>query len=454
MTRSEEITTQKPSRTTACAIFAATLLIFSASPIHHMGDSKYSMLVSYSVMKRGTFALDGYGLPRPVVGQQPGFATAGESYQLEVVNGRLFYWFPPGSSILSIPFVAVLELVGMSPVNPDGTYNRVGEILIQVSIAGFLMAGFAALLFLMSRLILPPWWSVLIALSGVLGTQVWSTASRGLWSHTWGVVLVGCVVLMLLAQEKREQPLNPMLAATLLAWSYFVRPTNIVSMITISLYILIFRRSLFIRYAVTAAVWLVAFMVYSWHNFSQLFPTYFRGALLGFGLFWTAVAGNLVSPSRGLFVFVPVLAFLAYLLARYRTSLPFPRLVVLALTTAIGHLLLISTLIAWWAGHSYGPRYFTDMVPWFALLGILGVRAMLDLRDRAGTQSGPFGFRIELAVAGILLSLSVLIHAHGAFSHAARMWNVVPVDVDQQPVRVWDWRRPQFLAGLLPLQPP
>lgn len=450
MNPSEDITMQKPSRTTACVIFVVTLIVFLVSPVHQMTDSKYSMLLSYNLLKRGTFALDGYGLLRPVVEQQAGYGTIGRIYQLELVNGRLFYSYPPGSSILSIPFVAVLDLVGVSPVNPDGSYNRVGEIFIQVGIASILMAALASILYLTSRLILPFWWSVVVALSGVLGTQVWSTASRGLWSHTWGTFLLGVVLWMLMVQEKRDRPLNPVLAGTLLSWTYFVRPTNSVSILAITLYILLFHRRLFIRYATTGAAWFAAFIAYSWHYFGQIVPRYYRGYPLRLGSFWSAVAGNLISPSRGLFVFVPVLIFVTYLLARYWRKLPLPRLVVLALTAAAGHAVVISGVKGWWAGHSYGPRYFTDMVPWFVLLGILGVRAMLDSRDEPGSQSGSFGFRIELAIAGILLLLSVLIHGHGAFSHAAWMWNVVPVNVDRQPARVWDWRQPQFLAGLSP----
>ena len=454
MNPSEDITMQKPSRTTACVIFAVTLLIFTASPMHQVGDSKYSMLVSYSLLKKGSFAIDGYGLPRPGQLLQEGNVPHNQIYQLEVVNGRLYYYFPTGSSILSIPFIAALDLVGVSPVNPDGSYNRVKEIIIQVGIACFLMATLAGILYLTSRLILPFWWSVVVALSGVLGTQVWSTASRGLWSHTWGTLLLGCVVLTLVTQEKGNRPLNPILLATLLSWTYFVRPTNSVSILAITVYILIFHRTLFIRYAGTGAAWFAAFVAYSLHNFGQIVPRYYRGYPLRLGSFWTAVAGNLISPSRGLFVFVPVLMFVIYLLARYWRKLPLPRLVVLALAAAAGHLVLVSCVDAWWAGHSYGPRYLTDMVPWFVLLGILGVTAMLDSHGEPRTQSRSFGFRIELVVAGILLLLSVLIHGHGAFSHAARMWNVKPVDVDQQPARVWDWRRPQFLAGLLPVQPP
>ena len=47
-----------------------------------------------------------------------------QHYQLELVNGRLYYHLPPGTSILSIPFVAVMNAFGVSAANPDRTHNQ------------------------------------------------------------------------------------------------------------------------------------------------------------------------------------------------------------------------------------------------------------------------------------------------------------------------------------------
>ncbi len=440
----------RPSLASACLIAMLTLGLFLASPIHQMGDSKYSILLSHSLFKRGSFTLDGYGLPVPASSYQGEKPAWNEIYQLEVVDGRLYYYFSPGSSILSIPFVAILDLAGIAPVRPDGRYNRVGEIFIQVGIASLLMSVMAAIFYLMSTLVLPNRWSVAVALAGVLGTQVWSTASRGLWSHTWGMFLLGCVALMLVGHETGRRGFYPILVATLLSWAYFVRPTNAITVIVVTLYVLIFHRGVFARYAVTGAGWLAAFIAYSWYHFGQILPKYFRGSPLTFENFWTAVAGNLISPSRGLFVFVPILLFVAYLLARYWTWVPYRPLAALALSSIGAHIILVSGFDPWWAGHSYGPRYLADMVPWFIVLGILAIRAMLD----AHRSDEPRGWRIELAVGAVLLVLSVLINGRGAFSHTARMWNVTPVDVDKRPERVWDWSQPQFLAGLAPRRPP
>jgi hypothetical protein len=109
----------------------------------------------------------------------------------------------------------------ITAVNPDGTYQPKGEVRIQATIAALLMATLASLFFYTARLVLPLRWSVLIALSAAFGTQVWSTASRGLWSHDWQLTLVGIVIWMLLAQETGRRKWNPVVLGTLLAWIYF-----------------------------------------------------------------------------------------------------------------------------------------------------------------------------------------------------------------------------------------
>src|SRR5438876_970106 len=125
------------------------------------------------------------------------------------------------------------------------------------------------ILFLTARLILPPGWSVLVALGGALGTQVYSTASRALWSETWGIFLLGLVVLLLVAYETGRHRFHPVLLASLLSWSYFVRPTFVLAILAITFYVLIFHRRFFLSYALTGAAWFSGFIYYSWSHFGK-----------------------------------------------------------------------------------------------------------------------------------------------------------------------------------------
>ena len=429
---------EQPASTRAVAllVFGAALIVFLVSPVRQIADSKYSMVLSQSLWERGRFDLDGY------------FAPDHDRYttRLETVNGHLYYAFPPGSSLLSVPFVGAMNMLGVAAVRPGGLYDRGAENAIQAFLAALLMAGLAAIIFETARRFLPLGWSLAVAAGGAFGSQVWSTASRGLWSDTWGIFLIGCVVWLLVRVDRGEAR-QPVLLATLLSWSYFVRPTNSVAILAVTVYILAWHRGLFLRYALTGGAWLALFIGYSWLHFGTVLPSYFQAHRLGGARLKLAAAGILVSPSRGLLVFVPTLFFVAYLIVRYRRHLPQPRLVWIALATIVGHVAAASSYWQWWAGHSYGARFTTGLVPWFALLAILGLRAMLKAREE-GT-AGAAGKRWEHAVAATLLLASLFVNGRGATSYATVRWNQLPVDVDEEPRRVFDWRRPQFLAGFL-----
>src|SRR2546423_15661710 len=84
--------------------------------------------------------------------------------QLEISDGHIYYFFPPGSSLLSLPYVALLNACGVSAANADGTYNQRGETIIQASLAALLMAGLACVFFCTARRRLPRPWRVLVAL--------------------------------------------------------------------------------------------------------------------------------------------------------------------------------------------------------------------------------------------------------------------------------------------------
>lgn len=443
----------KPDSLTGGLIFITAFLIFWFSPIHQLTDSNYSMLLSQSLLEHRSFALDQYAIPRRQPVYHDNTYKNGEMYQIELVGPHLYYYLPPGSSVLSVPYVALMNTCGINAANEDGSYNADGETVIETSLAALLMAALACIFFLTARQLLPRGWSALIALAGALGTQVWSTASRALWSDTWAIFLLGMVVLILLRQEIRGRAASPVLLASLLAWMYFVRPTNSVSILAVTIYLLLFHRPLWPRYTATGALWLAGFIAYSWSNFGQLLPNYFAANRLSFQSFWTAFAGNLLSPSRGLLVYVPVLIFVAYLLVRHWSYLKSHRLAWMALAVILVHLIIIAGFTPWNGGFCYGPRYTTGLVPWFVLLAILGIHAGLAWRERerAGGRASAAAavWRATMAAGGALLLLSVFINARGATSYETWIWNIWPTNVDRVPGKIWDWREPQFLAGLI-----
>src|SRR5215813_6901628 len=119
----------------ATGIFILTMLIFWWSPVHQVTDSQYSMLLSEGLIRHRSFALDLFQIPRLQPVQRSEYVMNGGMYQLELIGNRIYYFFPPGSSILSIPYVAIANALGVSAANSDGAFNERGEMTIQTGLA-------------------------------------------------------------------------------------------------------------------------------------------------------------------------------------------------------------------------------------------------------------------------------------------------------------------------------
>jgi hypothetical protein len=421
-------------------LFLFSLAVFLAAPVIQVSDSRYSALLSECLLHHRSADLDlFYKVPVPWLTGDAGRPEEANEYQLVKARGHVTYFFPHGNSILSIPLVAAINAMGVSAATPDARLSLEGEIQIERLIASMLMAGLTCVFFAMAVMMLPLAWSVVVALGASMGSQILSTASRGLWSHTGEIFIFGLIAYSLLSANHRGAPVRSLWLATLVAWSYWVRPTGAVAIVAVTIYLLLVHRRDFILYAVTLVGWLAAFVGYSCSVFGTIIPPYYMASRLQIHNIIMPLAVNLASPSRGLLVFVPTTLFVLYLVARYRMHLAYRPLVVLALAEIVALAFAICTNRSWTGGYCYGPRYFTDSIPWFVLLAILGLDAMRRARPASH-------HRVELAVAIFLVAVSVAINARGAWSYAGMDWN--PIEHHGR----FDWRYPQFMAGLI--EPP
>jgi hypothetical protein len=421
-------------------LFLFALTVFLAAPVIQASDSRYTILLSECLLHHHSFALDTYSVPQPRVPESPLGVKEASVYQLIRARGHTTYYYPQAGSILSIPFVAVANAFGLSSATPAGELNFRGEVIIERIVASLLMAALTCVIFHTALMMLPIRWSMVVALGAALGTQILSTASRGLWSHTWQILVLGVLVDALLSREHRGTRMHPVWIATLVAWVYFTRPTGSIAIVTISIYVLLFLRPYFLVYATTLGAWLAGFVGYSFAVFGTRLPPYYFANRFNFDEVAPALFGNLASPSRGLFVYVPTVMFAIYLVARYWRRVEHRRLAILGFANIGAHAIVLSVHQVWWGGLCYGARLFTDVMPWFVLIAILGLDAMrrtIDVRGR----------RMELAAGFFLLAISVAINARGACSFAGMDWN--DPRPGQHPTNLFDWRYPQFMAGLI-----
>jgi hypothetical protein len=135
--------------------------------------------------------------------------------------------------------------------------------------------------------------------------------------------------------------------------------------------------------------------------------------------------GSLVSPSRGLLVYTPWAAFAFWGAARLwkEKSLGWSRPLIVALAA-----IWVVQVGAqdFWAGWCFGPRYFTDLLPflaWFLVPVWASIRARPVLR---------VAFAATVAFA-------LWVQVVGTFYYPAGNWDGSPVDVELKPQRCWDW---------------
>jgi hypothetical protein len=403
--------------------------VFRRAPNRQPGDSRYTMLVAENLLRHHDFALDRYDLPDP-------------DYRIANAFGHRYYYFPPGSPVLSVPYVALMHLRGHSAIRPDGTYNMAGELNLDARLAAIVMAGFATVVYFMARLLLPISSSLAVTCVAAFGTQVFSTASRSTWSDTWGILLVGISASLLLRSAVRTRSLDVPLLATLEGVAYIVKPTNSIVLVGTVLYIAATNRRNLWPFVLVVAAWLCVLFAYSLLHFHKLLPDYFGPDRLR-RMSSEAFFGNLISPSRGLLVYVPAVIAIGLVLVRYRRTLRFRALAGLAVFVIAAHLLTLAGFVPWWGGHSYGARLTASLVPWLVTLAILALDAARIARRAPGYRRADLVLR---ASAVVLCVASIGINSVGAFSSESSKWNWSPDDIDHAPRRLWSWRHPQFLA--------
>ena len=421
----------------AVAIFL--FIVYWTAPVHHVTDSRYSLLLSHSLGVEHTWDLHAYfpALPlNPVT--HPGAECCVYPYQTTLVGDRLYYFYPPGGSLLGIPFVALAQLGGVGPVGPGRfDYNGAREVALQQFLAAMLTACWGWLVYQTARAWLPATVAAVVALAAGLGTQAMSTASRALWSDTWGIVMLQVVLLVFV---RATRPPSALWLGTMLSWLYFVRPTYNIAVLGVLA--LIASRRWWRTLAMTSFVgagWLVGFVVFSQHYYGTNLPPYYLTPL-GFGDVSNAFFGHLVSPSRGLFVYVPAAGVVFVILLFVWRQIRDRPLTLVALAMIAAHLMVVSGFHVWWGGHSYGPRLLTGLLPWLVILtvqALAAIAAFSSVRLR----------RVAITACAVAAVAGVLMNARSVFWHESYAWNV---GVDNDPSRLWNWRDPQFLAVLHP----
>jgi hypothetical protein len=423
-------------------------LVFLSVLITHAGssnilsyDSIWSIHTARSILHEGDIDLDEYQSQLEVEGFR----------DLLILNGHYYSIFPVGASVLALPFVAAADIAFdyILPLLPsvqsfirNRTVDELGELDsisvhkgVELLTASFIVALTAVFILLIGlKLLHSPGAALLLVFVFAFCSPALSTASRGLWAHGPSMLMLALALHLLLTAE--EKPAAAAYVSLPLAFSFVVRPTNALPILLLTVYVFIKFRRMFLRYILWSLPIAVLFLLFNLSVYGTLLsPYYFPERLDGHVNMLVSLAGTLVSPGRGLFVFAPVFILSLYgIWVGIRRGRLLDKFLVGMLLL---HWVVIASFKQWWGGHAFGPRYFTDMLPVLVFFLVPVIRAMSSL-------SGPR--RVFLVSAfTILTALSFAINVRGANRWETIEWCSHPSNIDFNQSRLWDWGDLQFL---------
>ncbi|WP_375757114.1 hypothetical protein [Corallococcus exercitus] len=443
-----------PRRDFAASSLAPWLLclglfcVYTASQVQMQTDSLWSIPSAASILHEGNADLDEYA---------PSFTKA-TAYARGVYGGHTYYEYPPGVMVSALPFLAGAEALfslgrpllahlgapGARALEWLELFRSTGKVDVgafhrtEQLIASFYVCAAAGVLFVALRRRVSARAALVTVLLFGLGTTAYSTASRVLWQHGPGLLAIACVVLMLARPTQTSR--TAFVAGLAVALAYVCRPTHSITVVVVTAYFLLRFRRLLPAYFAGAALVAVPFCGYNLHLYGSLLSPYYVHPLdVAGSRFFLALAANLVSPSRGLLLYSPflVLAGVGFV-QRWRGRELEPYEKAFAVIVLL-HQVAISAFPIWWAGHSVGPRFFTDVLPYLVFFLAFPVQLALG---------APREHRGLAGVLAVTAAFSLFFHWRASTSYDVHNWNSVPVDVDSAPERVWDWRDPQFLRAI------
>ncbi|HEY7636207.1 MAG TPA: glycosyltransferase family 39 protein [Gemmatimonadales bacterium] len=376
------------------------------------GDTVGARYLPLSIIREGNFDLDEFRF----------LYADGIPYYVRFVNGHFVSDYPVGAALLAVPFYVPSALGRVS------AHSSVVTELEKLS-AATMVAISAAVLYLVARQVVSHRMALLIATIYALGTSSLSVSSQALWQHSASQLALTTSLYCFV--RGRKEPLWVALAGLPLAFAVISRPPNALIAVPLAAYVLIYNRRQIWGFVLSG---LSPILFQLWYN-ARMFGNPLRSqfpVLSPEG--WTTpllegLAGVLLSPSRGLFVYSPIFAFavIGIGLSWRRNGDIFLRYLSVG---AVLTVLLYSKRHEWWAGFTYGPRFLADLTPILAL-SLYPVRCLLI---RSWPVKGAF---IVLAI------LSIGAHSLGAFWDDLS-WHV-DVDVNRDPAPLWWWTDNQLI---------
>jgi hypothetical protein len=382
------------------------------------GDTLPSRYLPFSLLRAHDFTLDEFPLLHGDDARRTFPVQGGVPYYLSHRGGHYYSAYSPGPGVLALPVYALPVLLGVSDVWAPALEKTAAAVMTALSVV---------LLFLALVTLIGGRWALAIALIYAFGTSSWSVSSQALWQH--GPSQLFLALLLLCLARGLTDPRFLGYAGFAAAGAVVMRPTDVLIAFPVAAGVCWLHPRAIPRFVLYALPPLLGLAVYNLVNLGSL--TGGTGTITApvWSLFaqvptLRGLAGVLVSPGRGLFVYSPVLLF--SVVGLIWVALRGPALFRPLVAGVALVILVVGKWFIWWGGYSWGPRLLADIAPilCFFLYPLTGI---LDRH------------RVLKAAFVVLAAFSMAAHGLGAFLYDQR-WDHL-ADVGRTDASLWSWRR-------------
>jgi hypothetical protein len=404
-------------------LFFGLLLLYVANlRVLGAGDSIPTRLLPFSIVREHNLDLNEFSWEITRKGRLP--------YYVHQLGDRIYSVSTIATPLAVVPLYLLPSWVlSHYRIAYDDVRARLLIVATERFAAATMTALSAVLLFVTARRLVTWRWAVAIALVYGVGTSAWSISSQALWPHALSALCIAALSAIFV--ERTPVDAESTLAGVVAALMVINRPQSVPMAALAAFHSWRCGGRQFFFFCLVPAV---AGMLTLGYNLSVFHS--FVGSYQTLNHFSTPIYegayGLLMSPNRGLFIYTPVmiLAFWGAVRVWRQPSSPWLRLLTIGLAA---HLVIHAGFSEWWAGYTYGPRYFADVLPALALLLAYGLVPLCT--SRAMT-----------IVAATAIAFGVVVQAIGVYL-ADDDWNQNPTPLEAAPTRVWDWSDTQIVRS-------
>lgn len=440
----------------AAALFALLFVVYHANwSVMDEGDAVPSATLPYALLSTGGLSFDPDHFPelfkwksiRPFPVLDDFFFVSYDDYFIDrttrewresghlELNGPRYYvveskkrhtfvsTFGPIPGLMLLPIAALFYWI-----DPKIAYNLPLKTSIAKLGSASMVAACAALIFAIASRRTSRLRAVLLALTYGLGTCAWAVSSQNLWQQTVDQLFLTAGGYFLLCHPTRRA--GAIAAGFFLGAAMACRATGVVALAGAFVHLAVHHRKSAVPFVLGALPVPLLLLGYNFYYFGT--PFALAQEMIGHEIarqktgspalwqtpFLDGALGLLLSPSRGLLVFSPLIAtsFVGMVLSFTRPR--FHDLRPLA-GAALFMMALQCKWFDWWGGWTYGYRPWLDAIPYAVLLMLPVIEPLTKTVARR-------------AAYALLLTWSIAVQALGALTYD-RSWNIRRIFVVRVP---------------------